>query len=179
MTEAQGVPTPSRSLESYLAPIESLLRQVIKYGGFDLTFTARRVASSPSEVEAPEYVVDFSGPDSDLLLEKNAALLDALEYVVFKAVQLEEGCFGKITLDCQDWRRLRAEELKLTAQMAAERVVETGDPFTLNPMSPRERRIVHMALKDRQQVRTMSEGVGPERKVVILPASSPARNARR
>ena len=177
--EAQGVPLPSRSLESYLAQMESLLRQVIEYGGFDLTIAIRRVDASSSEWEAPEYAVDLSGPDSDLLLEKNATLLDALEYVVFKAVQLEEGYFGRITLDCQEWRRLRVEELALTAQMAAERVVETGVPFTLNPMSPRERRIVHMALKDRQQVRTMSEGVGPERKVVILPASSPARGARR
>jgi spoIIIJ-associated protein len=49
-------------------------------------------------------------------------------------------------------------------------VTDTGDPFTLNPMNPRERRIVHLALKDRPEVRTQSEGTGPERKVVIYPA---------
>ena len=56
------------------------------------------------------------------------------------------------------------------AQVAAERVIDTGDPFALSPMNSRERRIIHLALRDRPQVRTQSEGVGPERKVVIYPA---------
>jgi spoIIIJ-associated protein len=172
-------PSPARTLESYLSPIESLLKQVIRCGEFELTFVIRNGPLGPTDLEAPEVVVDFSGPDADLLLEKHATLLDALEYVVLKAVRLEEDLFGKITFDCQDFRRLRAEELRLTAQVAADRVVETGDPFTLNPMIPRERRVIHLALRDRPQVRTVSEGVGPERKVVILPASSPARGVRR
>jgi spoIIIJ-associated protein len=62
------------------------------------------------------------------------------------------------------------DELRLMAQVAAERVIDTGDPFTLSPMNPRERRIVHMALRDQPKVRTQSEGMGPERKVVIYPA---------
>ena len=86
---------------------------------------------------------------------------------------------GKIALDCNDWRRLRTEELKLTAQVAAERVVESGDPFALSPMNPRERRIIHLALRDRPNLRTVSEGVGPERKVVILPARPPTRDSGR
>lgn len=167
-------PVP-RSLESFLAPVESLLREVIRHAGFELSFALRQGETSGEELEVPEYVVDFSGPDADLLLEKNATLLNALEYVVLRAVRLDEAYFGKITFNCQEWRRLRAEELRLTAQMAAERVMETGDPFTLSPMSARERRIVHLALKDRPQVRTQSEGQGPERKVVIFPASPTAR----
>ncbi len=176
--EPQAAKAPSRDerLESYLAPIESLLREVIQRGGFDLTFTIRKGTTSEEEPEAPEFVVDFSGPDADLSLEKGAALLNALEYVVLKAVRLEEDFFGKITFDCKDWRRLRARELQLTAQVAAERVVETGDPFALSPMSARERRIIHLALKNHPLVRTVSEGYGPERKVVILPASPPKRH---
>jgi spoIIIJ-associated protein len=173
--EDQPAPTPARATESYLGPIESLVTELIRTGGFDLTFTIRRVAAPEEDFEAPEFVVDFAGPDLDLLLEKNGTLLNALEYVVLKAVRLEEDLFGKITFDCGDWRRLRAEELKLMAQVAAQRVVETGDPFALNPMSPRERRIIHLALREQPQVRTASEGVGPERKVVIHPASPPAR----
>jgi spoIIIJ-associated protein len=168
----QSVPL---SLESFLGSIESLLREVIRHGGFELGFALRKGEASGEELESPEYVVDFSGPDADLLLEKNATLLNALEYVVLRAVRLDEAYFGKITFDCQEWRRLRAEELRLTAQMAAERVMESGDPFTLSPMSARERRIVHLALKDRLQVRTQSEGQGPERKVVIFPAATPGR----
>jgi spoIIIJ-associated protein len=167
--------TSSPSIQSHLGAIESLLRGLVRAAGFDLTFAVRKVAAPGEDFEAPEFVVDFAGPDADLLLEKNAALLNALEYVVLKAVRLEEELFGRITFDCQDWRRLRAEELKLMAEVAAERVVETGDPFPLNPMSPRERRIIHLALRDKPQVRTASEGVGAERRVIIHPASPPPR----
>ena len=155
-------------IESYLAAAEGLVGQIIRHGGFDLSFVARKQPSA----EMPEsfaYVLDFSGADQDLLLERNAALLDALETVVLKAIHLEEDLFGRITLDCRDWRRLRVEELKLMAQVAAERVIESGDPFTLNAMTARERRIVHLALKDQTRVRTQSEGYGTERKVVIVP----------
>ncbi len=177
-SESSREPHSSRPVEEYLPRIESLLRQVIQHGGFELALAIRKNEAREEGLEAPEYVMDFSGPDADLLLERNAALLDALEYVVLKAVRLEEELFGKITFDCQDWRRLRAQELQLTAQVAAERVVETGDPFTLSPMSPRERRIIHLALKNQPRVRTVSEGFGPERKVVILPASSPPERGR-
>jgi spoIIIJ-associated protein len=102
-------------------------------------------------------------------LERNAALLDALEHVVLKAVRLREEHLRKFAFDCNDWRRMRIEELKLTAQVAAERVLESGDPFALSPMPPRERRIIHLALRDRPNLRTVSEGVGPERHIVIMP----------
>ena len=159
----------SPELEKYLAPIGSLLKQIIQQAGFALSFVVHPLPEESSEPDSPEYVVDFTGPDADLLLERNGALLDALEHVVLKAVRLREEHLGKISFDCEDWRRLRTEELRLTAQVAAERVVESGDPFTLSPMSPRERRIIHLALRDRPNLRTVSEGVGPERRVVILP----------
>ena len=171
----EAAPSPARPLERYLEAIESLLKELIRAGQFELKVAIRKAKAASGDVEAHEYVVDLSGPDSDLLLEKHAALLDAFEYLVLKAVRLEEEHFGKISFDSQDWRRLRAEELKLTAQVAAGRVIESGDPFTLNPMNPRERRIIHLALRDQPLVRTASEGFGPERKVVIRPAAPPPR----
>ncbi len=164
---------PQRTLDSYLPAIESLLKEIVQFGEFQLAWKIRKGDYDPADVEAPEYVVDFSGADAELLLEKNATLLNAVEYLVLKAVRLDESLFGRITFDCEDFRRLRVEELKMTAQVAAQRVIETGDAFTLNPMNPRERRIVHMALKDLPGVRTASEGTGPERKVVIHPAAPP------
>ena len=175
--EELNAPVPYRSLEGALPLIESLLSQVIRFGRFQLKFVIGKRAPGEAEFEAPEYGVEFSGADADLLVEKNGTLLDSLEYVVLKAARLEEDLHTKITFDSRGWRRLRAEELRLTARMAAERVIETGEPFPLNPMSPRERRLVHLALRDQPQVRTESEGTGPERKVVILPASPPARHS--
>ena len=165
-------PSQHQSVESYLSAVEELLRQIVLHGKFDLKWKVRQVAPGENAAGSPAYVLEFSGPDQDLLLEKNAALLDALESVVFKAVRLDEDLFGKITLDCRGYRDMRVQELKLMAQVAADRVIESGDPFTLNPMNARERRIVHLALKDQPKVRTQSEGFGPERKVVIVPAAN-------
>ncbi len=163
-------PPAEHAIEKYLSLMESLLNEVIKHSPFDLSFSIHHAAAETEDSEAPHYVVDLSGPDADLLLEKNATLLHAIEYVVLKAIRLDEDHFRRIAFDCQDWRRTRMEELRLMAQVAAERVIDTGEPFTLNPMNPRERRIVHLALRDQPQVRTQSEGMGPERKVVIFPA---------
>lgn len=176
--EAQPIPVPASPLASYLPAIEQWLSRILRAGRFELNFAIRKAETPAADLEAPEFVVEFSGPDGDVLLEKHAALLDALEYVVLKAVRLEEALFGRITFDCEGWRHLRAEELRLMAQVAAERVMETGDPFALNPMAARERRIVHLALRDQPAVRTVSEGTGPERKVVIHPLSPPPRSNR-
>ncbi len=159
-----------QGIDKYVASLQSLLEDWMKVGPFQLTFSVQKVDSQTDDPDAPEYVVDFSGPDADLLLEKNATLLHALQYVAFKAVRLEEEQFRRIAFDSKDWRRTRLDELRMIAKVAAQRVIETGDPFTLNPMNARERRIVHLALKDQPQVRTESAGMGPERKVVIHPA---------
>lgn len=157
-------------MESYLPHLESLLKEFIQRSPFELSFAIQKGAGEADDPEAPEYVVDFKGPDTDLLLEKNATLLLAIEYVILRAAHLDDDQARRIAFDCFDWRRLRREELRLMAQVAAERVIDSGSPFTLSPMNPRERRIVHLALRDTPQVRTQSEGTGHERKVVIYPA---------
>jgi spoIIIJ-associated protein len=170
----ENPPSVGPALDRYRAPIESLLREIIRHGRFRLDFTFHPPSASGDDGEAPEIVVEFSGPDSDLLVEAHAELLNAIEYVVLRAVRMEESLYSKIWFDCQDWRRLRVEELKLMAQVAADRVQETGSPFSLSPMNSRERRIVHLALHGRPEVLTESDGRGPERRVVIRPTPSPA-----
>ncbi len=169
-TSRAELKSAAMDLKPYLGSMESLLRTFIEISPFELTFSVRKTAAPADDPEAPEYLVEFSGPDADLLLEKHATLLQALEHLVLKAIRLDEDHFRRISFDCLDWRRSRLDELRLIAQMAAERVIETGDSFSLNPMNSRERRLIHLALRDRPEVRTQSEGVGPERKVVIFPA---------
>ena len=126
-------------------------------------------AGKPDEFERPEIVVVFDGPDKELLLERGAELLLALEYLAVRSLKLEPPFFDRIRFDSGDFRSLRIAELMLSAKVAAQRVRETKQPFRLNPMAPRERRIVHLALKDLAGIRTISEGIGEERQVVILP----------
>ena len=166
-----GVDNPSAepTFENQLGSLDSVLREIVARSPFKLTFSIQKATPHAGDPDTPEYIVDFSGPDADLLLEINATLLHAFEHVLLKAIRLDDDHLRRIAFDCKDWRRTRICELQLMAQVAAERVIDTGQPFTLNPMNARERRIIHLALKDQPQVQTQSEGMGPERKVVIFP----------
>lgn len=162
----------SHDAENYMGQMRTLVEQIIQLGRFNLTVNSRRVAADSIEPDAPEWVVELSGADSDLLLEGKAALLDAFAYVVSKAVRLDDSLQKKIVFDCRGYRKMRTEELKLTARLAAERVIESGEPFALNPMNPADRRTIHLALKDQPSVRTESQGTGLARHIVILPRTN-------
>lgn len=110
--------------------------------------------------------VDFSGDDEATLLAHHADALRALEYITNRVY---ERARIKVTMDCRQYRQEREAELRMMAQVAAERVKQLGRPHAFSPMTPDERRILHMAVADDPQVRTESEGYGEHRKVVMYP----------
>jgi spoIIIJ-associated protein len=115
-------------------------------------------------------MVKFSGPDVDLLLANKAEVLLALEHLTQEALHMPSEDHSKICFDANDRRALRIEELRMSALTAAERVRKTHAPFHFSPMNSRERRILHLSLRDEQGVRSESVGEGPIRQVVIVPA---------
>jgi spoIIIJ-associated protein len=129
-------------------------------------------AETPAEVEEPEVSVLFRGRDQELLLEHSAELLQALEYLALRWLRLDPHFYDHVRFDSGNYRALRIEELKLSAQVAAQHVRESHQPFRFNPMAPRERRIIHLMLKDQPGVRTASEGVGEQRQVIVYPATA-------
>ena len=119
-----------------------------------------------------EVLADIDGKDKEILLEHGGEVLKAFEHLALRALRLEPAYHEKIHIDCGGYRALRFEELRMTARVAAERVQSSRQPFRLNPMSSRERRIVHLALKDVSGIRTESVGVGEKGQVVTHPADS-------
>jgi spoIIIJ-associated protein len=77
---------------------------------------------------------------------------------------------SRICFDANDHRMLRIQELRMSAQAAAERVKKTRVPFHFSPMNSRERRILHLALRGETEVRSESVGEGPIRQVVVVPS---------
>ena len=149
------------------------LENIVRVSGLDLKVNVRAVSEEGSRAEGDaEIVADLDGRDKEILFEHGAEVLKAFEHLAFKALRLEPAYHEKIHIDCGGYRALRFEELKMTARVAAERVQQTKQPFRLNPMSSRERRIVHLAVKDIPGVRTQSVGMGEDRQVVIHPADS-------
>lgn len=151
--------------------LRRFLEEMVRVSGLELKINVRSVVTDGANPEGDaEVLADLDGRDKELLLERNAEVLKALEHLAFKALRLEPAYHEKIHIDSGGYRALRFEELRMTARVAAERVQASRQPFRLNPMSSRERRIVHLALKEMTGVRTESIGIGEERQVVIHPA---------
>ena len=162
------------SVSSVGPKIQNFLDSVIRDGGFELAFELCEGEHSHPEIEDPEVVVRFSGPDVDLLLANKAELLLALEQLTMETLRVPAEHHSLLCFDANDYRMLRIEELRLSAITAAEKVKRTRAPFHFNPMSSRERRIIHLSLRNETEVRSESTGTGPFRQVVVMPHDFPS-----
>jgi spoIIIJ-associated protein len=150
--------------------IEDFLDDVIELAGFSLDFKVSEGETPHPDFENPDIMVRFTGEDVDLLLANKAELLLALEHLTMEAIGMAPEDHSKICFDANDRRVLRITELRMSAQTAAERVRKSRMPFHFSPMNSRERRVLHLALRDEPDVRSESVGEGPIRQVVIVPA---------
>ncbi len=159
--------------EAAAAELRRYLDTILRTARFQLSYRIDIAPKSEAEdLETAEVVVHFEGPDKELLLERGGDLLNALEHIAVRWLHLDPELQNHVRFDCAGFRASRIAELRLSAELAAERVSQTREPFRFNPMGARERRIIHLALKDKQGVRTSSEGQGEMRQVVVLPAES-------
>ncbi len=152
------------------AKIDGFLKPLLNSGGFQVRYEIGDSSVSDDDFETPDVVVKFNGPDVDLLLSNKAELLLALEHITMEMMRMPSEDHSRISFDANDYRLLRIEELRLSAVTAAEKVIRTGVPFRFNPMNSRERRVIHLALRNESAVRSESAGAGPQRQVVVYPA---------
>ena len=150
--------------------IEDFLDLVLDLSGFDLDFEVSEGETLHPDFENPDLVVRFTGEDVDILLANKAELLLALEQLTMEALRMAPEEHSRICFDANDHRMLRIQELRMSAQAAAERVKKTRVPFHFSPMNSRERRILHLSLRGETEVRSESVGEGPIRQVVVVPA---------
>ena len=113
-----------------------------------------------------EDVLDFYGPDEELLQTQTGELLEALQHIVNQI--FARGHTGvRIVCDVHGFRATREAELQAMANLAAKRVRDTGQAFTFEPMTANERRIIHLTLADSEDLLTESIGEGSERKLKV------------
>jgi spoIIIJ-associated protein len=155
------------------AELRRCLDTILRTGRFHLSYRLEMAPKTEAEeLETAEIVVNFDGPDKGLLLERNGDLLKALEHIAVRWLRLEPQLHNRVRFDCGNFRASRIAELKLSAEVAAERVRQTREAFRFQPMVARDRRIIHLSLQNQPGVRTTSEGDGDTRQVVIFPADS-------
>jgi spoIIIJ-associated protein len=124
------------------------------------------------DVEGDRAIVAIVGDGLDALVGPNGATLDAIQELTRLAVVQQTGVRSRLMLDIGGWRAQRKTDLTEVGNRAATRVLESGEAVSLAPMTPFERKIVHDAIAAVDGVESESEGVEPERRVVVLPTAN-------
>ena len=113
--------------------------------------------------------VDVEGPEMGIIIGKRGQTLDSLQYLVSLFVNKKSEVYIRVKLDTENYRERRRETLENLARNIAFKVKKSRRPFTLEPMNPYERRIIHSTLQSDKFVSTKSEGEEPYRRVVVYP----------
>jgi spoIIIJ-associated protein len=163
---------PIEDLQQAAQKIAGLLANLNKLGGMRLKYriTAGDGARDPEGLEGRIIYVELAGPDTPLLTQHNGELLRALETIAAQMLRLEHREHDLVSFDAGNFKALRAEELRMAAVTAAEKVRRTGMPYPFPPMNSRERRLLHMAFREMDGVETASSGEGQDRFLAVYPA---------
>jgi spoIIIJ-associated protein len=125
--------------------------------------------SDIKEGESKVYIELESTKNSGLIIGRKGKTLEALQFMVNLMANNLTGSDKKIILDIESYRAKRERALKKMSKDIAYKVIKSGRPWTLEPMNPFERRLIHLTLQNDSRVTTRSEGQGIYRKVTIMP----------
>jgi len=139
------------------------LQDILKY------FNVGDVTIDEYDGDEGELILDITGDDLAVLIGRHGKTLDALQFLVSSITLRKIGFRYPIVVDVEGYKSRQREKLESLAYSIANKVKKNGKPMKMRPMTPYERRIIHIALRDDPKVTTVSEGEGPTRHVVIMP----------
>lgn len=159
------VPAPAVTVRNEEPPMEKAKRIL------DGILTRMQIESTVSADETEEAVIlNIKGDGTGLLIGKRGQNLDALQYIVNKAVHHSVNGHKMIVIDTENYRERREENLVALAKKIGEKVKKTKKPATVGHMNAHDRRIIHLAIQSDATLTTRSRGEGEYRKILILPA---------
>lgn len=127
------------------------------------------LAPDDGEGTDDEIRLEIEGPDAGRVIGKRGSVLEAIQYLTTRVAHRPGEPRKHIAVDAEGYRARHEDQLADMAKKLARRVAKEGKVITFDPMNARDRRVVHMALKDITSVRTESQGEGPDRRVQIIP----------
>lgn len=129
-----------------------------------------------AEIQAPQqagddpvYYLNIEGEDLGILIGRRGETLNAIQYLVRLYANRHLHYWPRIEIDVEGYKQRRVHTLQKLALTMADRAVQSGKTVVLEAMPARERRLIHLALRDREDVTTQSIGEGENRKVTIIP----------
>lgn len=139
------------------------LQDILQY------FNVGEVTIDEYEGDEGELILDISGKDMAVLIGRHGKTLDALQFIVSMITVRTIGFRYPVIVDVEGYKNRQRQKLESIAHSSANRAASQHRKVGLRPMTPYERRIIHIALRDDGRVETVSEGEGPSRHVVVVP----------
>ena len=139
------------------------LQDILKY------FNVGEVTIDEYEGDEGELILDITGDDLAILIGRHGRTLDALQFVVSAITVRSMGFRYPVIVDVEGYKSRQREKLESIARSTANKAASQHRRVKMRPMTPYERRIVHIALRDDDRVDTVSEGEGSARHVVVVP----------
>ena len=139
------------------------LQDILQY------FNVGDVTIDEYEGDEGELILDISGDDMAVLIGRHGKTLDALQFLVSMITVRTIGFRYPVIVDVEGYKNRQRQKLESIARSSASRAASQHRKVSLRPMTPYERRIVHIALRDDNRVETVSEGEGSARHVVVVP----------
>lgn len=172
--------------ETMMAAVSELPEEIVEKGSVALGKISDAITEGATvrvEREKDRLVYNIEGGDASLLIGKRGQTLEAIQYLIDKLINRSADVRVRVQVDVGGYLETRKKNLEGLALRLAEKAKKTGKPSTIGQMTAHDRRIVHLALKDDNGVRTQSMGEGYYRRLVIFPKRNsnrrkkPARNS--
>lgn len=139
------------------------IQDILKY------FNVGEVTIDEYEGDEGELILDITGDDLAVLIGRHGRTLDALQFLISSITSRTVGYRYPIVVDVEGYKGRQRQKLEDIARKAADRAYNQDRSIKLRPMTPYERRLIHIALRDDDRVETVSEGEGRARRVVVIP----------
>ena len=139
------------------------LKDVLKY------FNVGEVTIDEYEGDEGELILDITGDDLAVLIGRHGKTLDALQFIISAITVRKIGFRFPVIIDVEGYKNRQRQKLESLARSSANKAASQGRSVKLRPMTPYERRIIHVALRDDARVDTASEGEGTGRHGVVVP----------
>ena len=148
------------------AKAESFLEELFKLMDFQVSMSVRK--------EKELIIFEICGKNTGLLIGRKGQTLEALQHLIDRIINKDENIKFNVIIDIEGYRKKREEALIKLADRMAKKVKNTGTSTATPLMNPKERRVVHIALSEDEEVRTVSRGNGPMKRVIIYPSNKQA-----
>ena len=159
----EDAPLSDEELDRIADTAIAALRDVLKY------FNVGEVTIDEYEGDEGELILDITGDDLAVLIGRHGKTLEALQFIISAITVRSIGFRFPVIVDVEGYKNRQRQKLESLARSSANKAASQHKSVKLRPMTPYERRIIHIALRDDPRVDTGSEGEGSARHVVVVP----------